>query len=56
MNLSELSNNELADQLYQEVIYYRDDLNNLCHKIQNQIPRKLMMRLISHLYRIRTQK
>lgn len=55
MDLSELNNEELADQLYKEVLYYDEGLYKLCKIIQKQIPRKMMYRLISKLYRIRTK-
>lgn len=53
MDISEFSNKELTDQLYKEIIYYDEDLYGLCHIIQKQIPRKMMYRLISKLYRLR---
>lgn len=55
MNLSELSNEGLAEQLYREAVYYDENLRELCYKIQKQLPRKFMMRIISYLYRVRTQ-
>lgn len=53
LNLSELSNEELAIQLYNEMIYYTEDLYGLSRIIQKQLPRKMMCRIISKLYRLR---
>lgn len=54
MDLSTLTNEELAKQLYNEILYYDDDLLRLCQVIRKQIPRKIMYRIISKLYRLRT--
>ena len=52
-NLSIMSNEDLEKQLYNEVLYYSEDLMKLCRLIRKNIPRKMMYRLISKLYRIR---
>ena len=54
-DLSGLSNEELEKQLYSEVLYYSEDLSSLCRIIRKNIPRKMMYRLISKLYRLRKQ-
>lgn len=55
-DLSELTNEELEKQLYSEVLYYSEDLSSLCRIIRKNIPRKMMYRLISKLYRLRKQQ
>ena len=54
-NLDEMTNEELEQQLYYEVLYYSEDLLKLCRLIRKNIPRKMMYRLISKLYRVRTK-
>ena len=54
-NLGEMTNEELDQQLYHEVLYYSEDLLKLCRLIRKNIPRKMMYRLISKLYRVRTK-
>lgn len=53
--LSDMTNEELSNQLYREVLSYTEDLQELCKIIQKQIPRKMMYRIISKLYRLRTR-
>ena len=52
-DLSIMSNEDLEKQLYNEVLYYSEDLMKLCRLIRKNIPRKMMYRLISKLYRVR---
>ena len=54
-NLDQMTNEELEQQLYHEVLYYSEDLLKLCRLIRKNIPRKMMYRLISKLYRVRTK-
>ena len=54
-NLDQMTNEELEQQLYHEVLYYSEDLLKLCRLIRKNVPRKMMYRLISKLYRIRTR-
>lgn len=54
-NLDRMTNEELEQQLYYEVLYYSEDLLKLCRLIRKNVPRKMMYRLISKLYRIRTR-
>lgn len=56
MDLSMLKKQELIDQLYKECLYYDEDLHDLCKIICGEIPRKMVYRIISKLYRIRTTK
>jgi hypothetical protein len=56
MRLNRLSNDELTEQLYKEFSFYDEELYDLCRIIRKQIPRKMMYRIISKLYRIRTTK
>ena len=53
MELSNLTNEELTEQLYQELLYYSEDLFSFCKIIQKQIPRRFIYRIICKLYRIR---
>lgn len=52
-DLSIMSNEDLEKQLYNEVLYYSEGLMKLCRLIRKNIPRKMMYRLISKLYRVR---
>lgn len=52
-NLSNLTNKELEHQLYSELLYYSEDLDGLCRIIRRQLPKRILYRLISKLYRIR---
>lgn len=54
LDLSVMSNEELSKQFLNEILYYTDDLDALCKIIRKQMPRKMMYRIISKLYRIRT--
>lgn len=55
MNLSNLTNEELTKQIYQELLYYSEDLFSFCRVVQKQIPRRFMYRIISKLYKIRNK-
>lgn len=50
-----MTNEELDQQLYYEVLYYSEDLLKLCRLIRKNIPRKMMYRIISKLYRVRAK-
>lgn len=52
-DLNKLTNEDLEHQLYKELLYYAEDLDELCHIIRKQLPRKMLYRLISKLYRLR---
>ena len=53
VNLNELTNKELEQKLQEEFMYYTEDLDNLCTIIRKQLPRKMVYRIISKLYRLR---
>ena len=52
-DLSSLNNEELEWKLREEFMYYAEDLDKLCHIIRKQLPRKMIYRIISKLYRLR---
>ena len=51
-----LNNEELERKLQEEFMYYAEDLDELCHIIRKQLPRKMIYRIISKLYRLRGVK
>lgn len=53
MDLSILTKQELIRQLYNECVYYDENLFELCGIICKEIPKKMVYRIISKLYRIR---
>ena len=53
VNLNELTNKELEQKLQEEFMYYTEDLDNLGTIIRKQLPRKMVYRIISKLYRLR---
>lgn len=55
-DISDLTNKELEQKLYEEFMYYSEDLDELCHIIRKQLPRKMVYRLISKMYRLRGAK
>lgn len=55
-DISSLTNKELEQKLYEEFMYYSEDLDELCKVIRKQLPRKMVYRLISKLYRLRSKK
>ena len=55
-DIGSLTNKELEQKLYEEFIYYSEDLDQLCKIIRKQLPRKMVYRLISKLYRLRRKK
>ena len=55
-DLSGLNNEELERKLQEEFMYYAEDLDELCHIIRKQLPRKMIYRIISKLYRLRGVK
>ena len=55
-DLSSLNNEELERKLQEEFMYYDEDLDKLCHIIRKQLPRKMIYRIISKLYRLRGVK
>lgn len=55
-DLSSLSNEELEQKLHEEFMYYAEDLDELCHIIRKQLPRKMVYRLISKLHRLGSRK
>lgn len=52
-NLSALTNEELEHCLYREMLYYSEDLMDLSKILRRQLPKRMMYRIISKLYRIR---
>ena len=52
-DLSSLNNEELEWRVQEEFMYYAKDLDELCHIIRKQLPRKMIYRIISKLYRLR---
>lgn len=48
-----LNNEELERKLQKEFMYYSEDLDELAHIIRKQLPRKMVYRIISKLYRLR---
>ena len=52
-DLDALSNEQLEQQLYNEIIYYSDDLEGLCRILRKQLPRRMTYRIISKLFRLR---
>lgn len=54
-DFSDMSNEQLEKQLYSEVIFFEKNLLKLCRIIRKEIPRKMIYRIISKLYRIRTK-
>ena len=55
-DLSSLNNEELEQKLQEEFMYYSEDLDELAHIIRKQLPRKMIYRIISKLYRLRGVK
>lgn len=55
-DLNKLTNEELEQKLHEEVLYYTEDLQKLCHIIRKQLPRKMVYRIISKLFRLRVEK
>ena len=55
-DLNSLNNEELELKLQEEFMYYSEDLDELCHIIRKQLPRKMIYRIISKLYRLRGVK
>ena len=55
-DLSKLTNEELEQRLYEEFRLYDWDLKKLCHIIRKQLPRKMVCRIISKLFRFRVEK
>lgn len=55
-DLNSLNNKELELKLQEEFMYYSEDLYELCHIIRKQLPRKMIYRIISKLYRLRGVK
>lgn len=53
IDLSRLSNEDLDQQLYNEMVFYTEDLRLLCKLIRKQLPKKMVYRIISKLYRLR---
>lgn len=53
MDLSILTKEELSNQLYKEAIYYSEELNVLCKILCRNLPRRMIYRIISKLYRLR---
>lgn len=57
MNLSDLTNEELTNQLQQEISYYNTDTGDMLYKISKiitkTIPKSMTIRLISKLYKTR---
>ena len=53
LDLSKLTNEELEQRLYEEFRLYDWDLKKLCHIIRKQLPRKMVYRIISKLFRMR---
>lgn len=56
MNLSTLNKQELIQQLYSEAIYYDEDLDKFCKLLCDELPRKMIFRIISKMYRLRNTK
>ena len=54
-DLSSLTNEELDERLYQELLYFEEDIYQLSRIIRKQLPRKFIYRIISKLYRLRNQ-
>lgn len=48
-----LTNEELEQKLQEEFMYYSEDIDELCHIIRKLLPRKMIYRIISKLYRLR---
>lgn len=55
-DLNKLTNEELEQKLHEEVLYYTEDLQKLCHIIRKQLPRKMVYRIIIKLFRLRVEK
>lgn len=55
MDLSRLNKKALIDQLYSELIYYDEGLYKLCKILVDELPRKMVFRIISKMYRLRSQ-
>ena len=55
-DLSKLTNEQLEEKLHDEFLYYTEDLQKLCHIIRKQLPRKMVCRIISKLFRLRVEK
>lgn len=56
MELSRLTKQELINQLYSEVIFYNENLQSLCKLLCDELPKKMIYRIISKMYRVRTTK
>ena len=54
MDLSSLNKNELIEQLYSEAIYYDEDMHKLCKILCDELPRRMIFRIISKMFRLRT--
>lgn len=54
-NFENMTNEELEQELLKEVLFYTDKLELLCHTLRKQIPKKLVYRIISKLYRMRME-
>lgn len=55
-DINSLTNKELGQKLYEEFMYYSEDLDELCKIIRKKLPRKMVYRLVSKLYRLRSKK
>lgn len=53
MDFKEMSNDEICNQLYNEVVYYDEELYKLCKIICKQISKRMVKRITNKLYRIR---
>jgi hypothetical protein len=54
IKLNRMTNEELDICLYKEFKYYEKDIGILCSIIRKTLPKSMIYRLISKLYRIRT--
>lgn len=54
MNLNTKTKEELKKQLAKEMLFYNEDIYDLAKIICNELPRSMIYRIISKLYRIRT--
>jgi len=54
IDLSRLKKPQLIAKLHSEVLNYDDDLQKLCKLLCDELPRSLVFRIISRMYRIRT--
>ena len=53
MDFEMMSKQELIDQLSNECQYYDEDLREFCRIICGEMPRRMIYRIISKLYRLR---